>query len=207
MGSGFGGMKRIVEAIILTGLIACIHGAGWCADLGLNSARVIVPDKKYDSLTVVKASLIPGAGNGLFAAVKIKKDAVIGEYGGRLISEQEYPKDNEYVAELLECAWKDAYPYRYIDGKDHGGKVTKINFAPSKINRIETHFQNAAIKQLCQRPYFVYVAIRDIEPGAEIWASYGPNYDYYKFMHLPKVRDYFCALIKTDCRKNFVYYH
>ncbi|MSP40109.1 MAG: SET domain-containing protein [Deltaproteobacteria bacterium] len=200
-------MKRLVEAIFLTAWIVCSHGLGWCAGAGGDSARVIIPDKKYDALTVVKPSLIPGAGDGLFAAVKIKKDAVIGEYGGRLFTDQEYPKDNGYVAEIPECAWKEAHPYRFIDGKDLGSKVSKINFAPSKINRIETHFQNAAIKQVCQRPYVLFIAIKDIEAGAEIWTSYGPNYDYFKFMYIPKVRDYFCALIKTDCREKFVYYH
>jgi len=44
--------------------------------------------------------------------------------------------------------------------------VSRINFAPNKINGIETHFQNAGIRQLCIYPYFVFVALRDIEPGA-----------------------------------------
>ena len=43
-------------------------------------------NQKYESRTTVKKSMIPGAGNGLFATVRIKKGEVIGELGGRLVS-------------------------------------------------------------------------------------------------------------------------
>jgi hypothetical protein len=49
----------------------------------------------------------------------------------------------------------------------------------------------------------IFVALRDIEPGEEIWASYGPYYSYDKFMYEPAVRDFFCSLLKTDCSENY----
>ena len=164
-------------------------------------------NKEYDKRTVVKKSTIPNAGNGLFAVGKIKKGQVVGELGGRLVTEEDYPQGNHYLASIPECAWKEAHPYKYLDSKDYGANVSRINFAPREINGMETHFQNGAIKQLCKEPYFIFVALEDIEPGVEIWSSYGPHYDYDKFMRAPEVRDFFCGLLKVDCRKKFDYAH
>ena len=163
-------------------------------------------NKEYDKRTAIKKSRIPKAGNGLFAVVRIKEGEVIGELGGRLVVENDESLGNHYIASIPECAWKDAHPYKYIDSKAYGANVSRINFAPSKINGIDTNFQNAAVKQLCQHPYFVFLALKDIEPGAEIWSSYGPHYEYDTFM-VPAVRDFFCALLKTDCREEFTYSH
>jgi len=162
-------------------------------------------DKELDKRTVIKKSLIPGSGNGLFALVKIKKGEVIGHLGGRLL--EEFPQGNQYVGGLIECAQKEARPYKYLDSKDQGANVSRINVAPRKINGIDTNFQNAGIKRLCKSPYFEFVALKDIAPGEEIWSSYGPKYDYERFMRIPEVRDFFCGLLKTDCRQKYTYEH
>jgi SET domain-containing protein len=170
-------------------------------------ASLIKINKEYDKRTVIKKSMIPGAGNGLFAVVKIKKEDVIGELGGRLIPDNDPSRGNHYIASLPECAWQETHPYKYLDSKDYGANVSRINFAPSKINDKDTNFQNAAIKQLCQRPYFIFVASKDIEPGTEIWSSYGEHYDYDKFMRIAQVRDFFCGLLKMNCRQKYTYVH
>jgi SET domain-containing protein len=164
-------------------------------------------NKEYEKKTVIKKSRIPGAGNGLYAAVKIKKDETIGELGGRLVSDDDESQGNHYIASIPECAWNKTHPYKYIDAKEHGGHVSRINFAPSEINGIQTGLQNAAIKQICDYPYFIFVALRDIEPGEEIWASYGPDYEYGHFMNIPEVRDFFCGLLGVDCRDQFTFSH
>lgn len=168
---------------------------------------LITINKEYDKRTVVRQSRIPNAGNGLFALVRIKEGEVIGELGGRLVSDDDASHGNHYIASIPECAWKKTHPYKYIDSKAHGGNVSRINFAPSEINGIETNFQNAAIKQICEYPYFVFVATKDIEPGAEIWSSYGPNYEYDSFMTLPEIRDFFCGLLNRDCSEEFTFSH
>jgi len=179
--------------------------ANWWVDASVKPNPLVQIDKALDQRTVVKKSLIPGAGNGLFAVVKIKRGQVIGHLGGRLLAE--FPQGNPYVGALIECAQKEAQPYRFIDSKDHGANVSRINFAPRKINGIETHFQNAGIKRLCKTPYFEFVALQEIAAGAEIWSSYGEKYDYERFMRIPEVRDFFCGLLKTDCRKKYTYEH
>ncbi|HEY7167031.1 MAG TPA: SET domain-containing protein-lysine N-methyltransferase [Candidatus Binatia bacterium] len=164
-------------------------------------------NRVYENRTEVKKSLIPNAGNGLFALVSFREGEVIGELGGRLTSAGQFPEGNPYLAAIAECAWEKSHPYTHIDSNDHGGHVSRINFAPREINGIETGFQNAAIKQLCEPPYVIFVATQNIEAGTEIWASYGPNYDYDRFMLLPEVRDFFCGLLAFDCREMFTYSH
>jgi hypothetical protein len=168
---------------------------------------VLKINEELDERTVIKKSTIPNAGNGLFAVAPIRKGEVIGELGGRLVTDEDYPVGNHYMASILECAWEETRPYTYLDSKDFGAHVSRINFAPSKINGIETNFQNAGILRLCTYPYLVFVALQDIEPGTEIWASYGPYYDYDRFMKAPDVRDFFCGLLRMDCFEDYTYEH
>ena len=160
---------------------------------------VLKINKDLDKRTEIKPSAIPGSGNGLFAVVSIKKGDVIGELGGQLIADEDYPPGNYYLASIPECAWEETKPYKYLDAKHFGANVSRINFAPRTMNGTDTHFQNAAIHQLCNYPYVIFVALKDIAPGEEIWASYGPYYSYDKFMYIAEVRDFFCGLSKTDC--------
>ena len=160
-------------------------------------------DEDLDKRTVIKSSLIPGAGDGLYAAVAIKQGDVIGMLGGQLRTDEDYPPGNYYLASIPECAWEETKPYKYLDSKHFGAHVSRINFAPRKINGVETGFQNAALRQMCNYPYVIFVALQDIEPGKEIWASYGPYYHYDAFMYEPAVREFFCNAAKIDCRENY----
>ncbi len=166
---------------------------------------VLKINRELDKRTVIKPSTIPNAGDGLFAAAPIRAGEVIGELGGRLMTPEDPILGNHYLGSIPECAWEETKPYRYLDSKDFGGNVSRANFAPSKINGIETHFQNAGIRQLCVYPYFIVIALRDIEPGTEIWTSYGPYYEYDRFMREPAVRDFFCALLDIRCGENYSY--
>jgi SET domain-containing protein len=200
--------KRLCIFVVFFSVIFVWSGlAPLSAETPSGETPILKINKEYDKRTVIKNSTIPNAGNGLFAVLKIKKGEVIGELGGRLVTDSDYAQGNHYIAAIPECAWKETLPYKHIDSKDYGANVSRINFAPSKINGIETHFQNAAIKQLCHPPYFIFVALKNIKPGAEIWSSYGPHYDYDTFMIIPEVRDFFCGLLKIDCRKTFAYSH
>ena len=197
--------------IFIAIFFALMFGRGTFALFADETPAKLVPvlkvDKEYDTRTVIKPSTIPSAGNGLFAVTVIKKGEIIGQLGGHLVTAEDYPAGNHYLASIPECAWAETHPYKYLDSKDFGGNVSRTNFAPSRINGVETHFQNAAIRQLCEYPYFIFVALQDIEPGTEIWASYGPHYNYDGFMQEPAVRDFFCGLIKIDCQTSYSYEH
>lgn len=117
---------------------------------------VLKINKELDRRTAIKPSTIPNAGNGLFAIVPIKKGEVIGELGGRLMTVEDPIVNNHYLASIPQCAWGETKPYRYLDSKNFGGNVSRTNFAPSKINGIETHFQNAAIHHTPRIPLFCF---------------------------------------------------
>ncbi len=160
-------------------------------------------DEGLDKRTAIKPSLIPGGGNGLYAAAAIPQGDVIGMLGGQLRTDEDYPAGNYYLASIPECAWEETKPYKYLDAKHFGAHVSRINFAPKTINGIEAGLQNAALRQLCNYPYVIFVALRDIEVDTEIWSSYGPYYPYDQFMYEPAVREFFCNQAKIDCRENY----
>ena len=166
---------------------------------------VLKIDQDLDKRTIVKPSLIPGAGNGLFAAVPIKQGDVIGMLGGQLRTDEDYPPGNYYLASIPECAWEETKPYKYLDSKHFGAHVSRINFAPKTINGQATGFQNAALRQLCNYPYVIFVALKDVAPGEELWASYGPHYHYDAFMYEPAVKEFFCNQAKVDCREKYTF--
>jgi hypothetical protein len=198
-------MRRLQGlAIVLSIAISLAPGGlGLAAEQSSQKIVILNINRDYDNRTVIKQSTIPNAGNGLFAVVRIKKGKVIGELGGYLVRANHV--DNGYLAEIPQCARKSTRPYALIDSEAHGGNVSRINFAPSKINGQKTNFQNAEIDEICKPPFVLFVASRDIDPGEEIWAGYGPSYNYDKFMRTPEVRDFFCGLQKIDCRKKFTY--
>jgi SET domain-containing protein len=190
----------LLAALLLAGLLAAVQSQAPAAD-----SAVLTPDPRYERKTAIRPSQIPGAGNGLYAVAPIRKADVIGELGGRLLAEIEDDEGYHYAASILECAWPSSGSYRFLDSRDHGGHVSRINFAPSGINGVETHLQNAALEQLCEPPYVVFVALQDIAPGEELLASYGEQYDYDPFMQLPEVQAYFCAVTQIDCSEGFTF--
>ena len=199
-------MKRSIAslcALILMGIARVEVARGAEPGKSPPLVPILKIDQGLDKRTAIKPSLIPGAGNGLFAAVAIQRGDVIGMYGGQLRTDEDYPAGNYYLASIPECAWEKTQPYRYLDGKHFGAHVSRINFAPLKINGFDTGFQNAALRQLCNYPYVIFVALRDLAAGEEIWASYGPNYHYDAFMYEPAVREFFCDYAKIDCRESY----
>lgn len=168
---------------------------------------VLLANRVLDARTVIAPSRIPKSGMGLFARERIKEGEIIGELGGQLVEAPDLENPSAYLAGLPDCAFMKVPPYRYLDSKDYGGNVSRANFAPRAINGKETGFQNAKIDRVCDSPYVVFVATKDIEPGQEIWTSYGPHYFYERFMFDPAVRDFFCGLAGVECIKEYVYEH
>jgi hypothetical protein len=164
-------------------------------------SRVFLPDASLDRLTTVAPSLIPGAGNGLFAAVDLEPGDMFAEMGGQLVVER-FTKERGYLFRVPECGRADVWPYDSIDGTVFGGHGSKVNFAPSRINGVETHFQNARGVYVCERPYWVFKATEHIAKGSEILASYGKDYTY-DFMEYESVRKHFCDVAKVDCSQGF----
>jgi hypothetical protein len=199
-------VRRIVSAclslvLLLAGLQQAVLAFGGQQQRG----PILDADRRLDAQTSIAPSTIPRGGSGLFAKVRIRAGDVIGELGGQLVDGPDLADPSAYMMGLTDCAFMKVPPYLYLDARQHGGHVSRANFAPRRINGRETGFQNAAFRRLCDAPYVQVVALVDIEPGAEIWVSYGPNYNYGAFMDLPAVRDFFCGLLSMDCRQAYTY--
>jgi hypothetical protein len=117
-----------LTVIVISGISALIYTQRFAQE-----TAILKINQEYEKKTVIKKSRIPGAGNGLYAAVKINKGETIGELGGRLVSDDDESHGNHYIASIPECAWEKTHPYKYIDAKEHGGHVSRVNFAPSEI--------------------------------------------------------------------------
>jgi hypothetical protein len=188
---------------VLLGAVVVLSVAMVAACAVLFRPRAFAPDAALDEKTYVAPSLIPGAGDGLFAAHALKKGEVIAEMGGQLVFESTFPPDKRgYLFKPPACARSDVWPYDAFDGRERGGHAAKVNFAPKRINGVDTSFQNVIGREMCRRPYVRYEALRDIEKGEELLVGYGPDYDY-DFMALEPVQQHFCARLGIDCSERF----
>jgi SET domain-containing protein len=140
----------------------------------------------------IRPSQIPGAGEGLFALVDIPKDTYIGPYSGRYIAPGKSDvlagtREGLYLFTLPKCAQDDTRDTIAGDVDDY---ISKVNYAPEKINGHPTDLQNTYFATACKEPFVRLYAKRKIEAGEELYVDYGPNYDYH-FMNLPDVQAYF----------------
>lgn len=144
----------------------------------------------YERTLVIRTSNIPHAGNGVFATVPIPEGAVLGHYSGHYITRaqhQDLCRRNKwhYVMRLLDCAAQHTGGYTRIDGRD-GNVFTRINHAPAD-------FRNVRFKKICEDPYVLIIATKNIHAGEELYIDYGPKYTY-DFMKDPKVLGFFAKL-------------
>lgn len=115
----------------------------------------------------VRPSTIKGAGNGLFAKVKIRKGETIGYYIGKRITDRQLEhkayKDNRYVFAICKdwnivATEKDGNYTRMINHYPEGGKPN-CEYCPS------VRWKTIIMK-----------ALKTIKPGEELFADYGEEY-------------------------------
>lgn len=149
--------------------VRLLHRA--CCLVPLRPERVLRPgppppphgDDERDG-TQVRASLVPGAGLGLFALRPFEAGDLVGEYAGDLLTfwQQQRTPDWTYVAAAGPDRFVDAGPYPHV-------KARYINhhFDPDRIN---ARYVDAPDHRI-----FVHTT-RRIAAGEEIYADYGPRY-------------------------------
>lgn len=116
----------------------------------------------------VKKSTIPDAGKGLFATRKFKKNEIIGQYGGEVISGAEVT--DRYSAGTAPYTLKIG-ANRYVDS---ACKRTLMSTANSK--KVRSH-NNAKFSTVPTANNNINVrATKTIQPGSEIYVFYGDGY-------------------------------
>ncbi|MDX2009262.1 MAG: hypothetical protein SFW67_03680 [Myxococcaceae bacterium] len=189
----------LLGALLVLGLLA----GG--ASTALLRERWLPTNDALDVSTRIAPSLIPGGGEGLFAARDFEAGEVIAEMGGRLVFYRDSaPGQRGYLFTPPPCARLDVWPFDAVNGEVNGGRAWKVNFAPSRINGVATNFQNTRGRFICERPYVVYETTRAVPKGEEFLVSYGPHYEY-DFMERPEVRDHFCGRLGLDCTSRYTW--
>jgi SET domain-containing protein len=120
---------------------------------------------------IVKKSLLPNAGKGLFTDKAIKKNTKIIEYKGEIIDWKEYEKrvkedKDGYLFFINKNRCIDAYP-------TPGFKARYANDAAG-LSRTKGLKNNSAYEVFGNKCFIV--AQRPIEAGEEIFVSYGKEY-------------------------------
>ena len=112
----------------------------------------------------IRTSTIEGAGQGLFATVPIAKGDTIGYYTGKIISEEEFHREdrpfNAYILWVCRTC--------IIDGEGEGSNYTRyINHSdePNTFLIASTRWKTARFE-----------ALEDIHPRDEIFFNYGDDY-------------------------------
>jgi SET domain-containing protein len=122
------------------------------------------PEQLTEADFEIRRSTIKGAGQGLFAKTHIKEDDTIGYYTGEVIGEKEFhDPDRPFSAFVL---WVTRN--HIIIGEGPKANYTRfINHSdePNAFLVVSTRWKTARFE-----------ALRDIEPGEEIFFNYGDDY-------------------------------
>jgi hypothetical protein len=147
---------------------------------------------------IVGESTIDGAGRGLFSKKELESGSLICDYYGKTLSKEEVEGegcDGEYI---FEARMKEGI--RYIDAKDLLSCWGRFINDP-----LDDHKVNAKVVVRGKR--LMVIATTEIEPGDEIFISYGAAYWMDRLDVLaPEVREaveaeYERALIKEKLRQ------
>jgi hypothetical protein len=121
--------------------------------------------RSWPTGVAVRASLVSGAGDGLFALRTFSRGECMGEYRGKVLSLIARLKrdDHDYTMGFGLNTYVDA-----TDSLDAAGRYVNHHFDAAKIN--------ARFRRVPGEKFAELLAARDISAGEEIHASYGDEY-------------------------------
>jgi hypothetical protein len=120
----------------------------------------------------IDQSLIPAAGNGVFALKKMPTGTVLGEYQGKILSHDEslkYTSDKMMHIHRRPIWWPSYERFRksvVIDGACGGNWTAMINDYRGSGKEANAEFNYSGL----------FYTIKDIEVGEEIYIDYGEKY-------------------------------
>jgi SET domain-containing protein len=123
----------------------------------------------------IKKSLIPKAGNGVFAKKTIPKGVFLGYYLGDIICEKEYDrlKNKAYIFAVVVPTVGKKTKEIFINALD-----TRISNWTRYVNGAKTKNQEHLINiEAIQEGFNIcYYSLKQIKPGDELIMSYGEDY-------------------------------
>lgn len=135
-----------------------------------NNLPILTIDADESDYLYTDPSQIPGAGNGLFTAIKIYKNEVIAVFHGEILTKEEQEKrssENE-----------QAYFVVLLNGKIMDSKHTECfaKYANDAEGLTKSVFKNNSFITLDEKDRPCIVASRTIKAGEEVFCSYGKGY-------------------------------
>lgn len=131
-----------------------------------NESDSAIPAPESDYLYVA-ASHIPNAGSGLYTAIMLFKDEVIAQFKGEIIDQDTFKLRTENGA--------DNYFMNLPDGNTLDCGQTDC-FAKYANDVVGTNFKLNAYIGMDEHDNVCLFAAKKINPGAEIYCSYGKAY-------------------------------
>lgn len=122
-----------------------------------------------ESIIEVKSSVLPGAGNGLFAMEFIPKGSLIVEYKGKITTWKDVDHDdgnNGYIFYVTRN--------HVIDAGNYKSALARYANDARGIGRVKGVLNNAEYVEHGKKVYIQ--AVKDIPAGAEILVTYGKEY-------------------------------
>jgi hypothetical protein len=125
---------------------------------------------------VVKTSVIPNIGNGLFAGSALSAGYMLGVYSGELITSAESAQRNSPYVWTVD---------RSTDLHVDGGSVATADSPLRMVNGVRTLAEHARINTAAQAtsefsadgaPVIVYFTTRNVARGEELFMDYGDDY-------------------------------
>jgi len=128
------------------------------------------------TLVEIRSSKISGAGLGVFAKTFIQTNTKLGEYKGKLITEEEYDKLGDHRCEYIfeiERRKNNKVKRFYVDArfKKHSNWTRYVNGAKSKEQQ---EFVNIGSYQYGGKLF--YRTNKDVHEGEELLVDYGSDY-------------------------------
>jgi len=143
---------------------------------------ILLQNFSQNGYTRIGESTIPGIGMGLFADTFFKEGMFISDYGG-VYGNQASSSDSKYVVNPSLIDDDDEFRGLVLDGNfgfymNELGRWVNDSLNPKLVNAaLIIENVESGIFGIDNYPFNVYIqATRDIQPGEEIFASYGDDY-------------------------------
>ncbi len=155
----------------------------------MKDKNVLIETKDF----IVKKSILPGAGMGLFANRNFKKGESLGPYKGRLLTMEQCEKIREAWGHMLDMTMIEGIePYVALHPSEKM-PLRFINHAPVTVEKKKIKGKKAINVEFNRIPELPYIEIRTtkaVAKGEEFYLYYGAGFSQ-MFLQNQKLKEFY----------------